>query len=380
MITVGIVTRNRPDTLRACVASLAHVLDQLAAVIVVDDTSDTPAEDVLHHLPRPIAERLRVVRQSAREGYIVGRNRIMREAATEYVLLMDDDAWLLDGDGVREAIAILQGSPSVGAVAFAMATAEGSPWDARMQPAPVDYTCHVPSFIGFTHLLRRAIFQQLGGYRESFEFYGEEKEYCLRLLSAGHHVVYLPHARVVHMAALAGRDHSRYIRHVIRNDCLAALYNEPLPLPLLTLPIRLLRYFKMKGGAPDPGGLQWIVRDLFGKLRPTLAARRAVGWATIFEWRRIRRQWPAWSADAGSPKDRRTITVGINSRNRHQRLTACLRSLALLGDLVSAIVVVDDASDVPVRDSLGDIPPEVARKMTIIRQPEVTGNIGCRNV
>src|SRR5258707_13226908 len=107
MITVGIVTRNRPEMLRKCLASLGLIGDLLAEVIVVDDTSDVPAAEVLGDLPERIARRLRVVRQMAREGYIVARNRIVRESTTEYVLLMDDDAWLLDGAGIREAVALL---------------------------------------------------------------------------------------------------------------------------------------------------------------------------------------------------------------------------------------------------------------------------------
>ncbi len=54
MITVGIVTRNRPEVLRKCLASLALIGDLLAEVIVVDDTSDTPAADAIGELP-PVA-------------------------------------------------------------------------------------------------------------------------------------------------------------------------------------------------------------------------------------------------------------------------------------------------------------------------------------
>jgi glycosyltransferase involved in cell wall biosynthesis len=140
MITVGIVTRNRPDMLRKCLSSLARIGDLLAEVIVVDDTSDEPAAEALGDLPEAVASRLRVVRQTAREGYIVARNRIVRESTTPYVLLMDDDAWLIEDAGIREAVALLDGSPSVGAVAFAMATSDGSPWEPRMQPASVNYT------------------------------------------------------------------------------------------------------------------------------------------------------------------------------------------------------------------------------------------------
>jgi GT2 family glycosyltransferase len=380
MITAGIVTHNRPEMLRACLASLALVSDLLAEVIVVDDTSEVSAADSIGDLPAVVAGRLRIIRQAAREGYIVGRNRIVREASTEHILLMDDDAYLVDGQGIREAIDVLAGSPSVGAVGFAMATSGGSPWNARMQPSPVDYTCRVPCFIGFAHLLRRSLFLRLGGYRESFQFYGEEKEYGLRLLSAGYQVVYLPHARVVHVAALAGRDQSRYLRLTIRNDCLGAVYNEPFPLPLLSVPVRLLRYFKMRGGASDPGGLRWIVRDFVRKLPSAFAARRPVSWSTLAEWRRIRRTSPAWLPDGGAPKTGRIITVGINTRNRPARLIACLRSLMVLGDLVGTIIVVDDASDVPVSATLDGLPADISRKVTLVRQPEVTGNIGCRNV
>ena len=72
------------------------------------------------------------------------------------------------------------------------------------------------------------MFLALGGYRESFVFYGEEKEYCLRLLDRGYRVVYLPDALVVHAQDAGGRTPQRYLRYVTRNDCLNALYNEPL--------------------------------------------------------------------------------------------------------------------------------------------------------
>jgi GT2 family glycosyltransferase len=298
IVTIGVVTKNRPDSLRECLASLALLDDSLAEIIVVDDTSDVPIADTLEHLPSGVARKLRLIRQRHHEGYIVARNTIVREASTDYVLLMDDDAWLLDSRSVLDAVALLRVHPQVGAVAFAMAGLDGSPWHSTMQPAPVDYTCYVPSFIGFAHLLRRDVFLRLGGYRESFHFYGEEKDYCLRLLDAGLDVVYTPLARVVHAADITGRSYSKYIRHTIRNDCLGALYNEPFPLPIVSVPLRLRRYIQMRGSHPDPGGLLWIVKDLLKKLPSVLRDRRPVRWATLRRWRRLRREWPAYEPAA----------------------------------------------------------------------------------
>lgn len=293
-LTIGVVTMNRPASLRECLESLAVLGDALAEVIVVDDTSDVSVDSALVNLPPSVSATLRVIRQTRHEGYIVARNTIMREASTDYVLLMDDDAALLDGASILDAVRLLDGSPRVGAIACAMAERDGSPWHPATQAAPVDYTCYVPTFIGFAHILRRRLFVELAGYRESFHFYGEEKDYCLRMLDAGFNIIYMPSARVVHAPDSAGRSQSKYVRYTIRNDCLFALYNEPLALALVTLPIRLGRYRSMSRGFDDRGGFAWIVRELVRQLPSIIGGRRPVSWTTVRQWRRVGRTWPAF--------------------------------------------------------------------------------------
>ena len=293
-LTIGVVTRNRPASLGECLRSLTALGETLAEVIVVDDTSDVSIDSAFADLPPAIADKLRVVRQNGNEGYIVARNRTMREASTDYVMLMDDDAALIEGGAIRDAVRLLDDHPRVGAIACAMAERDGSPWHPATQAAPVDYTCRVPTYIGFAHILRRRLFVELGGYRESFHFYGEEKDYCLRLLDAGFDIVYVPSARVIHAPDPSGRNRSRYVRYVIRNDCLFALHNEPLPLVLVTLPIRLGRYVSMTRGFDDRGGFMWIVRELARQLPSIIGSRRPVSWATVRQWRRVGRTWPAF--------------------------------------------------------------------------------------
>jgi GT2 family glycosyltransferase len=302
-LTIGVVTKNRPASLRECLGSLAFVGDALAEVIVIDDTGDVPvdtASGALVDLPPSVSAKLRVFRQTRHEGYIVARNTIMREASTDYVLLMDDDAALLEGGSILDALRLLDAHPRVGAIACAMAERDGSPWHPETQAAPVDYTCYVPTFIGFAHILRRRLFVELDGYRESFHFYGEEKDYCLRMLDAGFDIIYMPSARVVHAPDPAGRSQSKYVRYTIRNDCLFALYNEPLPLALLTVPVRLGRYLSMSRGLDDRGGFAWIVRELVRQLPSIIGGRRAVSWTTVRQWRRVGRTWPAFPQSSGT--------------------------------------------------------------------------------
>ena len=327
-LTVGVTTRNRPQSLLRCLASLDLLGDLITEVIVVDDSSSVPVAQSLADLRPSMGAKLRVVRQNGAEGYIVARNTIMRLATNDYVLLMDDDAYLLHAAGVSQALSVMERHAEVAAIACAQAEADGQPWPATMQPAPVSYRCRVAAYIGFAHLLRRRAFQEVGGYREELHFYGEEKDLCARFLKAGYQIVYMPDVLIAHVPDPAGRSNARYLRYVVRNDCLFALHNLPWLAACVSFPVRLARYFSMRRICPvrDPTGFFWIVWHLVRALPSVLRIRTPMTWSELAEWRRLRRQPPAWyprplpaaprSADAGATR----ITVGITTRDRHASL------------------------------------------------------------
>jgi GT2 family glycosyltransferase len=288
-VTIGITTRNRPAALQRCIGSLNAMSELASYVIVFDDASEPPVTPASVG-PLPQGMHLTVLRDDGHSGYIAGRNRIVQEAESPYVLLLDDDAVVFSGAAVDRAVHVLESDASVAAVGFAQAEADGSPWPECMQPGRGAHPAYVGSFIGFAHLLRRDTFLRLGGYRETFVFYGEEKDYCVRALDAGSHVVYLPGALIGHIPDKGERSATRYVRFVIRNDCLYSLYNEPWPIVLLGLPVRLLRYRRMKAGnGAEDGGLRWIAAELKRTMPDVLRNRRPVSWSTFREWRRLAR-------------------------------------------------------------------------------------------
>jgi len=282
-LTIGITTRNRPEALTACLESLTCLRRLDPEILVFDDGSEPPAT-----APAGIA--VRFIRDAGAPGYIVGRNRLVHEARSDLVLLLDDDTRLLSEDAVVNAIGVMLADARIGAVAFAQAERDGQPWPAAMQPSRAGFRCLIPSFIGFAHLLRRDTFLALGGYRESFVYYGEEKDYCLRLIDEGYRTVYLPDALVVHAPDAAGRSRQRYLRFVSRNDCLNAFYNDPLPRVLWSLPVRFLLYFRMRHvwRIDDPWGWAWIARDVTRVARTAGFRRKPVTRATLKTWRLLR--------------------------------------------------------------------------------------------
>jgi GT2 family glycosyltransferase len=285
-LTIGITTRNRPDALRACLESLDVVSALHPEVLVFDDGSEPPVTDG----PSAGHVTARVIRDTAAPGYIVGRNRLVREASGTFVLLLDDDTRLRSMDGIRKAIEILDQDPRAGAVAFAQANADGSPWPEGSQPSRARVPSVIPSFIGFAHMLRRSTFLSLGGYRETFEFYGEEKDFCLRLIEAGFRTVYLPDAFISHVPDLGGRSRTRYLRFVTRNDCLNALFNDPWSRLWWTLPGRYLRYFQMRRHSKieDPWGWAWLAREIIRVATSDGFRRTPVSLDTVRTWQTLR--------------------------------------------------------------------------------------------
>jgi GT2 family glycosyltransferase len=294
-LTVGIATKNRPDALVRCLRSLRLLKGVLAEAVVVDDGSDPPVEGpALASLAADLPPCVRFVRHEESRNLAASRNRIAREAATPWVLNLDDDAFVVSRPSVEMAVRVLEADASVAAVAFAQCDEFGEPYAPSAQPAPVDYACYVPAFIGYAHLLRRDAFLSMGGFREPLGINGEEKELCLRLLDAGWRVVYLPAARIGHVAAEAERVPRRYLHQTVRNSTLTALYDEPFPLVLAGTALRLWRYFPMRTGwqIHDPGGFGEVLRSVARLAPSVLRDRRPVRWSTLRQWRTMTRSMP----------------------------------------------------------------------------------------
>jgi GT2 family glycosyltransferase len=294
--SIGITTRNRPASLARCIASLGSLVHLDPEVLVFDDGSDPPASDAVG-----AHAHVRVIRDERAPGYIVGRNALVAAASYPLVLLLDDDTALLENGAVEAALAVMARDPDVAAVGFAQANADGSPWPESMQPARGHEPRYAAAYIGFAHLLRRDVFMRLGGYRGSFVHYGEEKDYCLRLLDAGYHIVYLPGALLLHLPDPAGRSRQRYLRYVVRNDMLQAFYNEPLGRAVWVLPLRFLAYFRMRRhwGIDDPRGWWWVLTEVAGTARRTRGERHPVSRRTLAEWRRLRDHHVAYGGPGG---------------------------------------------------------------------------------
>ncbi len=225
-LTVVIPSRNRPDLLRLCLASVTRHAPAGAEVLVVDDASPGAAVPAV---ARAFAG-VRVLRLPKHGGFCAAANVGVRAARGEIVELLNDDTEVTAGwaeaalavfaDASVAAVAplVLWGPPTgagpprvdsagdryfVGGVAGKRG--HGAPLSAaHLRPGPVFGASASSAFY------RRDVLLAVGGFPEEFGAYFEDVDLAFRLHWAGHRVHYEPAARVWHrVSASHGRRPSR---------------------------------------------------------------------------------------------------------------------------------------------------------------------------
>ncbi|MGH7177328.1 MAG: glycosyltransferase family 2 protein [Tepidisphaeraceae bacterium] len=177
--TVVIVTKNRRDDLRRALASVLAPRGVVLEILVFDDasTDDTP-EMVQSEFPQA---RLHAAQVST--GHIVHRNRGVQMSAAPIVVIIDDDAAFEAPDTIATTLGEFD-KPCIGAVAIPFINTHE---DFVRQCAPDNSRVWVAhKFIGAAHALRRDAFVAVGGYRTELVHFGEEADFCARLLASGY--------------------------------------------------------------------------------------------------------------------------------------------------------------------------------------------------
>jgi GT2 family glycosyltransferase len=189
------------EATRRCVESvLAQPGGAHREVIVVDNESSAESRLRLGDGP------WRLVPLEGNRGFTGGMNAGAAAARGEYVALLNNDLQL-PPEWLELALAAMD-DPRVGIVG---GRAEDGYTLSRIDPergfsqmlkveAP---RAHVATVNGSHLFVRRAAFEQLGGFDDDFFAYIEEDDLCARALAAGWRVLYEPALRVLHERGLS---------------------------------------------------------------------------------------------------------------------------------------------------------------------------------
>jgi GT2 family glycosyltransferase len=193
-------------------------------VIVVDNaSSDGSAALVAEKYPEA-----KLIAGRDNLGFATANNKGSAVARGRYLLFLNSDT-VVSPNSLVKPVAYMDEHPNTGALTVRLIYPNGErdPDNHRGFPTPWNAFCHfsglsrlfpdkprfngyfrnyedfsqvhpVPVIAGSYMLMPRALDRELGGWDETYFFYGEDIDYCYRIHEAGYEIIYYPLVEVLH--------------------------------------------------------------------------------------------------------------------------------------------------------------------------------------
>lgn len=224
-LTVIIVNYNVRQFLENALTSIGRALVGLSGeVIVVDNASDDGSAAMV----RAKFPDVRLIESAENLGFARGNNLALREARGRHLLLINPDT-IVQEDTFRVMVDFLDTHPEVGLAGCKILNPDGSfqlpcrrsfptPWVAFTKTIGLsalfprsrwfgrynltyldpDASYDVDAVSGSFMMLRREVYEKIGGLDEAFFMYGEDLDWCYRVKQAGWRVSYVHATRIIH--------------------------------------------------------------------------------------------------------------------------------------------------------------------------------------
>ncbi len=229
MISVIIISYNTRRMTLDCLRTLDVALEGLESEILVVDNAST--DDSVRAV-REAFPRARLLANEKNSGFGAANNQAMAVARGDYFLLLNSDAFPEPG-AIRAMLDFLRANPKTGVVGPRTHNADGSlqlscfrlpspryVWLENMWLSdgyrrwPHDAVRRVDFVIGACMLVRREVYEKVGGFDERFFMYSEEADWQRRIHDAGWEIAFTPGARITHLGGASGATNRALInRH-----------------------------------------------------------------------------------------------------------------------------------------------------------------------
>jgi GT2 family glycosyltransferase len=231
-LSIVVPTCSRAALLRRCLSAIeATITSCRYEVIVVDGASADETAAVLTDAQQILGDRLRVIRESRREGFVRAANKGFAAATGRYATWLTDDARPLPGAHDRAVAQLDASGPEVGLVALfhriktdrnVAYTADAPDGGESYKLLHVRGTLYANFGVG-----RRALFQRPAGFDERFFLNGADPDLSLQVWHRGRTVVPAWDAFIDHDEHDDDRRDADTTRAAADNDALFAKWDLP---------------------------------------------------------------------------------------------------------------------------------------------------------
>ena len=226
LVSIVIPTKDHVETLDACVMSIAQKATYTNyEIVLVENNSEAPEPFAYFEtLPERVAAAsegkgiARVVYWPGEFNYSQIINFGVKHAKGDYLLLLNNDTEVISPDFIEEMMGYLQ-RPDAGVVGAKLYFADHLVQHAgilvgvrgALAHANQDFSAKREGYLaravrpgsfsavtGACQMVRRDVFEQVGGYNEEFAVGFNDADYCLRVWEAGYRTIYTPYAELYH--------------------------------------------------------------------------------------------------------------------------------------------------------------------------------------
>jgi GT2 family glycosyltransferase len=230
-ISIIIPTHDHFEDITRCLQSIFKITEYPNyEIIIVDDfSSDKRVQKLFFDLKSTLKEQKFIVINGSRPfNFSRACNQGAAKATGELLLFLNNDTEIIDPNWLTNLAGILQ-IPGVGVVGPKLLYPDGSVQHAGIvigleghashvfmgvksdiytPYGYVDWMRNVSAVTGACMMVRRDVFEQVGGFDESLTLAFGDVDLCLRIIDAGYRIVYTPDVKLIHYE---GRSRGKYI-------------------------------------------------------------------------------------------------------------------------------------------------------------------------
>jgi len=241
-LSVILVSWNSKDYLRDCLRSLVENPPNIAWEIIVVDNASTDRSPEMVQREFPAAK---LIENKSNLGFAASANLGARESASTHILFLNPDT-IIHPRTLILAVEFMEERRDAGIMGCR--TLDG---DGQIQPTAFDFPSplrmfgfasglnryfkmtrlkdfskmRTPDYIqGSFFLIRRAAYESVGGFDETFFMYAEDVDLCLRIRQAGWKVYFAPAMTITHFGGGSTVDSVTGLENFIRS--LIILYKK----------------------------------------------------------------------------------------------------------------------------------------------------------
>ncbi len=231
-VLIGITSKNRASILPKAIHSALRQSYVNKEVWVFDDASTDDTALLESEYPQ-----VKWIISEKPKGLVYARNLFMNNPDFDFFCSLDDDAWFLDNNALKNALEIFEKDSKIAALGFDMLSPDN--------PNKKDIKLTIQetnNFIGCGHIVRLKAAKEINFYTLNPGFYGgEEKDLCIRLIDAGYKVVAFKGVYVWHDKTNLSRNLKHQHQSGVCNDLVFSYRRTP---GLILAPVLILQVIK----------------------------------------------------------------------------------------------------------------------------------------